>query len=139
MKKDKFHKECGTILNYCEIKIDKGTKKITYTHKNYTVIVSDEKKYCVINKYGTLQLLDKIYSKYSSDSSVNKVRTYEQRWNIRSLDDYLISSSISTFSEKVTKNRVKRSLINFIEKEAYFYTGLNHLIELSINEPKETV
>lgn len=134
MKKDKFHNECGTVLNYCEIKIDKGTKKVTYKHNIYTVIVSDSKKYCVVNKYGSLQLFNKNSEKYSSESSVNKVSTYEQKWHSRMLDDYLISSCVSTFSEKVTKNRIKKDLIKFINKEAYFYSGLGALIECALDD-----
>jgi len=134
MKKDKFHKEVGTVLNYCEIKIDKGTKKVTYSHHAYSVVVSDENKYCVQNKYGTLQLLDKMKSKYSFDTCVNAVRTYEFKWHSTYFDDYLISSCVSTFSEKVTKNRVKKDLIKFINKEAYFYSGLDLLIEKSLSE-----
>lgn len=132
--KDKFHKESGVILNYCEIKIDKGTKKVSYAHYEYVVLVSNEKHYCVVNKYGTLQLIEKNTNKYSSNTALNKVYCYEQRWNMRGMDDYLIASSISTFTEKITKQRVKKELIKFIKKEAYFYHGLEFMIDEQLKQ-----
>lgn len=137
--KDKFHKETGVILNYCEIKISKPTKKVEYTHSEYVVIISDNERYCVKNKYGGLQLLDKNVSKYSSNSAVNKVTVYEQKWNIRSLDDYLIASCVSTLSEKATKQRVKTALIRFINKECYFYNGLEHHINAALKGINQSV
>lgn len=135
--KDKFHKESGTILHYCELKIDKGTKKVTYTHHEYVVLVSNEKDFCISNKYGAFQLVEKAYSKYSRKSALNKVSVYEQKWNSKYFEDYLISSTISTFSEKVTKTRIKKELIKFIKKEAYFYNGLEYVIEQQLSA-KET-
>lgn len=130
--KDKFHKESGVILHYCEIKIDKGSKKVNYTHHEYVVLVSTEKHYCVINKYGSLQLVEKQWSKYCSNTALNKVSTYEQRWGTKGLDDYLISSVISTLPEKSAKLFVKKALVKFIKKEAYFYNGLDHEIDIQL-------
>lgn len=128
--KNKYHKESGLILNYCEIKIDKPTKTVKYIHHQYKVIISNATKYVVENHYGSLELVDRVYSKhYSSDRAVNKVKTYEQKWHSKYLEDYISSYCISTFSEKVTKIRVKNALYKFIQKEAYFYNGLEHEIE----------
>lgn len=134
MKKTKYHKECGLILNYCEIKINKSTKTVKYTHQEYKVIISSDTHYCVENNYGKLQLVEKNYNKYSSNTAVNKVSVYEQRWNMKSMDDYLHCAVISTFSEKITKTRIKKALYTFIAKEAYFYNGLTFEIEQQLSK-----
>jgi hypothetical protein len=52
--RNKYHKEVGLILNYCEIKIEKPDRKVKYTHHKYKVIISNDKYYCVENHYGNL-------------------------------------------------------------------------------------
>ncbi len=132
MKKlSNYIKDHGLILNYCEIKITKSDKQVKYTHREMKVIISNEKDYVIENYYGGLEILDKMGKyKYSrSSQTVNKVSVGEQRWGMKSLDDYIYCRCISTFSEKVTKTRIKKALCKFINAEAYFYVGLEQEIE----------
>lgn len=124
-----YTKDHGLVLNHCEIKITKSDKKVEYKHREMSVIISNEKNYVIENYYGGLQILDKMRKYSSSHETVNKVSVGEQRWGIKSLDDYIYCRCISTFSEKVTKPRIKKALCKFINNEAYFYVGLEQEIE----------
>lgn len=133
LRATRFHKETGLILNECRIKILKDTKQVKYSHKQLKVIISNDTSYVVENSYGNLELIEKIRKTYGQNSAVNQVRAYETKWGIKSMSDYISAYSISTFSEKITKNRIKKALYKFIQKEAYFYCGLEHEIEAQLN------
>lgn len=130
-----YTKETGLIIRMCEIKIEKSNKKVVYTHYPMKVIVSNDKDYVVENHYGGLQIINKLKAKYNSHSTVNKIDVGEQRWGMKYLDDYIFCRCISTFSESVTKNRIKKALLKFIREEAYFYSGLEYEIEEQL-QPK---
>lgn len=127
--RDKYHKESGTILNYCEIRIDKNTKKVSLAEKEKKIIVSNEKSYVIESEYNTLQIVEKKWSKYATHRGVNHVSVHEQKWGIKSMPDCIIARHISTFSKKVTFNRTKKKLFEFLAKESYFYSGIITEIE----------
>jgi hypothetical protein len=134
LRATRFHHDTGLVLNSCEIKILKDTKQVKYSFKQLTVIISNATHYVVENEYGHLEVLEKIKkSYYQSFRTVNRVKAHETRWGIKSMSDYISAYSISTFSEKVTKTRIKKALYKFIQKEAYFYSGLEHEIEAQLN------
>jgi hypothetical protein len=136
--KTKYFKETNVVFNHCEIRIDKTTKQVKYTHTLMPVICSDERYYVVKGQYG-LELIDKPKKYSRTYKTMNKVSVAEQRWGISSMPDYLYSRCISTFSEKVTKDRIKKALYKYIQEEAYFYTGLESEIEFQLSNKKEKV
>lgn len=127
--RDKYHKESGTVLNYCQIKIDKETKKVSLIEKEKKVIVSNEKTYVVESEYNTLQIVEKKWAKFTMYGSVNYVDVHEQKWGIKSVPNCIIANHISTFSKKVTFNRTKKKLFQFLAKESYFYSDIITEIE----------
>lgn len=134
--KNKYEKECGIELIYISLEVEKESKKLKKTVHKMKVLLSNEKSYVVENNYGTLQIIEKKHSKYSSDRAVNQCKPYKREWGIRSLPDCIEASMVSTFSEKVALNRVKKKLFDFIRKETYFYDGLIESIENQLNSLK---